>query len=72
MHSYLLQVERADINYLSVIVGAYDGMAIVKTVDPRRAVVELIVAPGCSSIVKELVEDLKASEKINLQFLTGD
>ncbi|MBN2063022.1 MAG: DUF4911 domain-containing protein [Deltaproteobacteria bacterium] len=67
MDSYLLQVEKRDINYLSVIIGAYDGMAIVRTVDPYKAVIELIVAPGCSPVIKELIDSLKGSERINLQ-----
>ena len=70
MCSYLFQVDRREINYLSVIMGAYDGMAIVRTIEPYKAVIEVTVAQGCHAVMKELVENLKESEKINLQLLT--
>ena len=45
---------------------SYDGMAVVRTVNPHKAVVELLIAPGCQSLVTELVDDLVRREVLRL------
>jgi hypothetical protein len=58
------KVDRRDIMYLRATIESYDGMAVVRTVDPRAAVIELLIAPGCESRIAELVEDLRCREKL--------
>ena len=65
---HLFQVDRREINYLSLIIESYDGMAVVKTIDPHKAIIELQVSPGCETLVFELLYSLKCSEKIKLVF----
>lgn len=67
------QIERREINYFSWIIESYDGMAIVKTIDPHRAIVELRISPGCESLIFELLDSLNKNEGIKLipEELTG-
>ena len=44
-------VDRQEINYLRVIIESYDGMAIVRTIDPYDALIEIQISPGCEDIV---------------------
>lgn len=71
MKSVRLQykVERRDIMYLRATVESYDGMAVVRTVDPHEAVIELLVAPGCESLVMELIDDLRNKENLAITFM---
>ncbi len=60
------QVERSDISYIRWIVESYDGMAIVTTLEPAEGIIELKIAPGCESIVDELIKSLRNDEGIKL------
>ena len=42
----LIQVARADIGLLCSLIAGYEGVAIVRTIDPRQGLVELLVAPA--------------------------
>lgn len=61
------RVDRRDINYLSVVVASYDGIAIVRTIDPHSAVIEIWISPGCEGFVAELLESLANDEEIQLR-----
>ena len=63
------RVERRDIMYLRATIESYDGTAVVRTVDPREGIVELLIAPGCLECVEELIADLRIREKMQLQAL---
>jgi hypothetical protein len=58
------QVERKDISYLSWIIQSYDGIAVLKTIDPYKAIIELQISPGCEDIIFELLDALKGQEGI--------
>jgi hypothetical protein len=60
----LCQVERKDIGYFSWIIQSYDGIAVLKTIDPNKAIVELQISPGCEDIIFELLDALKGQEGI--------
>jgi hypothetical protein len=62
----VFQVDRNQIAYLRVIFESYDGMAVVRTLDPWKALIEIQVAPGCLNMVHELVEDLAERERVKL------
>lgn len=38
---------------------AYDGIAVVKTVDAPKGIIVLNVAPGCDDVVDYVLQDLK-------------
>jgi len=59
-------VDKSKISYIRWIIESYDGMAIVSTIDPVKAIIEIKIAPGCVSIVNELVNSLRVDEKIKL------
>lgn len=63
------KVERRDIMYIRATVESYDGMAVVRTVDPHAAVVELLVAPGCERFIMELIEDLRDRENLAITLM---
>ena len=38
---------------------AYDGIAVVKTVDAQKGIIVLHIAPGCDDDVEYVLQDLK-------------
>lgn len=60
-------MERHEINYLRITIESYDGMALVRTLDPEEATIELLVAPGCEAILHSLIESLRTEEGILLE-----
>ncbi len=63
--SYL--VDRNKIHYIRWTIESYDGMATVSTVDPRKAVVEIRISPGCEEIVRGLLDSMASREGIKLK-----
>ena len=61
---HLFKVDRREINYLKITVESYDGMAVVTTIDPFTALIELQISPGCESLVFELLDSLANFESI--------
>ena len=61
-----IRVDRREIVYLRYTIESYDGMAVVRTVDPHQAVLELQIAPGCESIIGALLNEMKRKEKISI------
>ena len=61
-----LRVPRDWISYIRYTLESYDGMAVVSTVDPNEAVIEIAIAPGCQDTVFGLLDDLKTEEGLNL------
>ncbi len=58
----VFRVERADISYLRFTIESYDGMAVVRTLDPFKALIELQISPGCEEFVQELMTSLSKEE----------
>jgi hypothetical protein len=63
---WVFKVEREEIHYLRTTIESYDGMAVVRTLDPYEATVELLIAPGCEDLISRLLAALRAEEKIRL------
>jgi hypothetical protein len=57
--SRYFRLHREDIAYFKFIIESYEGMAVVRTQDPREAVVELMVAPGWEKDLEEVLEGLR-------------
>lgn len=58
------RVDRRQIHFLKFILEGYDGMAVVRTLDPPRGLVVLHIGPGCQSVVDMIVRDLKKQIRI--------
>ena len=64
--SRYFRLHRKDIAYFKFIIESYEGMAVVRTKDPREAVVELMVAPGWEKDVDEVLEGLGRKSRLTL------
>ena len=53
------RVDRREIAFIRFIVEAYDGLAIVTTLDPAAGLIEFQIAPGCEQDLEAVLEDLK-------------
>lgn len=58
------RVKPKDISYLGWIIQSYDGIAVLKTIDYCKAIIELQISPGCEDVVFELLDALKEEEGI--------
>ena len=63
----IFKVDREDIHYLRTTIESYDGMAVVRTVDPGEATIELLIAPGCEDLISRLLDALREKEGIRLE-----
>ena len=54
------RVDRREIAFIRFILEAYDGLAIVKTLDPQAGLIEFQIAPGCEQDVEMILEDLQS------------
>ncbi|MDA8138660.1 MAG: DUF4911 domain-containing protein [Desulfobacteraceae bacterium] len=52
------RVDRRRINMLRFTLEAYEGVAVVTTLDPEKGLIVLAIAPGCEPIVEEVMADL--------------
>jgi len=53
------RVDRREIAYLRFIFEAYDGIAVLQTIDARKGLIVLHVAPGCDEDAQYVVQNLK-------------
>ncbi len=67
---HIFKVDRREINYLTITIESYDGMALVKTVDPYKALIELQISPECETLVFELLDSLVKNELIRISAQT--
>ena len=64
----LAQVRRRDIAFLCNLVGTYEGLGIVRTLDATQGIVELMIAPAFYDTALALLHDL-SREEIPLRIL---
>ena len=70
-NKHIFRVDRQEINYLRITIESYDGMGVVRTLDPHKAIIEVQVAPGCEAHFSELVNSLVKDEGIALMAETN-
>ena len=58
------RIDRREISFLKFILEAYDGLAVLTTVDSEKGIVVINIAPGCESEVEMILQDLKKSVMI--------
>jgi hypothetical protein len=61
------RTRREDICYLRWTIESYDGMAVMRTVDPASATIEITVAPGCLHTLEGLLDSLVQREGLQIQ-----
>ena len=52
------RVDRRQIAYLKFIFEAYDGIATLRTLNPRRGIILFYIAPGCEQDFQSILQDL--------------
>ena len=52
------RVDRRQIYFLRFFLEGYDGIALIRTLDPEKGIVLVYIAPGCEEDVKVVLEDL--------------
>jgi len=53
------RVDRREIAFIRFIIEAYDGLAVVTTLDPEAGLIEFQIAPGCEQDLETILQDLK-------------
>jgi hypothetical protein len=66
MRKLILSIEKSEISYLQWIIESYDGMAIVRTLDPKNGTVEISIAPGCAKEILSIINHLKEDGSIHV------
>ena len=59
-----LRIERKEIAYLRFIFEAYDGLAVLRTIDAEAGIVVLHIAPNCETEVDAVLLDLQKAMMI--------
>jgi hypothetical protein len=53
------RVDRREIAFIKFIFEAYDGIAVLETLDPKAGMVVFHIAPGCEPDADAILQDLK-------------
>ncbi len=59
------QVDKTRIGFIRFILEAYEGIAVMTTLDPVRGLVRIRMAPGCQETVFRVIEDLRKDMAFN-------
>lgn len=65
------RVDRRQINFVRFIFEAYEGIAVVTTLDAAKGHIGLAVAPGCQEMAVRIMEDLGRQIRIEVMADTG-
>ncbi len=57
--NFKYEVDKKDIAYIVSLVEAYDNLAVVRTLDQGRGLIEMLISPDFIDDINELVENLK-------------
>jgi hypothetical protein len=58
---HIYRVDRRQINLIRFIFEAYEGIAVVSTVEAATGLISLAVAPGCEAVAESVMDDLSKS-----------
>ena len=56
---WCFKVNREDIAYLKFVLESYEGLGVLRTVDPRSGIVEVMVPPGLEEDMEMVLEGLR-------------
>ena len=62
---WLFEVDKKEIAYIVSIFEGYDNLAVVRTVDPSKSIIELMISPDYLEDTKQLIHVL--SQKIHIR-----
>ncbi|HLC27525.1 MAG TPA: DUF4911 domain-containing protein [bacterium] len=55
---FLVQIPKREIVYLHGLLEAYEGLAVVRTIDPQQGIVELLTSPALVEEVEEVLKNI--------------
>jgi len=55
---WYFRMRRRDVAYLKFILESYEGLGVLRTVDPRSGIVEVMVPPGMEKDMEMVLEEL--------------
>ncbi|MFW6081660.1 MAG: DUF4911 domain-containing protein [Desulfosalsimonas sp.] len=58
------RIERREICFFKYLFEAYEGIAVLETIDAKKGHVALHTAPGCEPLVDEIMADLSTQYRI--------
>lgn len=58
------KIDREEICFLKSIIEAYDGMAVLRTIDVKDGIIELSIIPGGEGYIRDILDDLKKHIRI--------
>lgn len=58
------RVDRGQIHFLKFVLEGYDGIAVLRTIDPQEGLIVLQIGPGCQSMVDMIIQDLERHIRI--------
>jgi hypothetical protein len=71
----LYSIERKSVGFVKFIFEAYDGIAVVETIDRHASVIKLHIAPGCEADVDDVLTELKKEiliEPVSAEVMTDN
>ena len=68
----VFRVNRRDIEYLRYTIESYSGMAVVSTLDPYVAYIEIQIPTGCEDVVSDLLKSLINHEGLDILEIKQD
>jgi hypothetical protein len=66
------RVKKEDIGYLTFILESYSGLAVIRTIDSREALIEILISPQNGDLFEDLIFHLDHKEKLKLISVTID
>ena len=60
------RLNRSQISFVKFILEAYDNVAVMSTLDPHQAVVQVTIAPGCENLVDGIMKSFTAEFEVAL------
>jgi len=64
------KINRKEICFVKSIIEAYDGMAVLRTVDPKEGIIEISIIPGCEEDIRNILNDLR--NYISIDMINGN
>ncbi len=58
------RIDRRAICLLKFILESYDGIGTMSTVDPRKGVISVHIAPGCEPDVEAIIEEMRGEVRL--------
>lgn len=63
----ILSIAKSEICYLQWIIESYDGVAVMRTLNPMNGTVEISIAPGCTEEIISLINSLQHDNSIHVK-----